>query len=101
MLCALIGVERESELLDAAQALKLRRVNQAHHQTPFVRVGAKADDVVNRVAVDAFRHYFRLFFKNGSANDARAILSCSLKMDELLGSPRAQVSSLSTEASLA
>ena len=53
---ALIGVEREAELLDAAQALKLRRVDEAHEQLPFARVGAQADDVVDGVAVDAFAH---------------------------------------------
>ncbi len=55
MFRALIGVERESQLLDAAQPLKLRRVNKAHEQRPFGHVGAQADDVMHRVAVDAFR----------------------------------------------
>ena len=55
MFCALIGVESEPELLDAPQSLKLRRVDQTHHQLAFIRVGAKANDVVNGIAIDAFR----------------------------------------------
>ncbi len=54
VLRALISVETQSELLDSPQPLKFRRVNQAHHQLAFVRVGAKTDDVVNRIAIDAF-----------------------------------------------
>ena len=63
MLCALIGVEGQTQLLDAAQALKLRRVNQTRHQLPCVRVRAKANDVVDRVAVDAFGHCSYIFFR--------------------------------------
>src|ERR1051325_12234550 len=56
MLCALIGVERKAQLLDAAQALKLARVNEAHHQLSFISVRAQAYDVVHRIAINAFRH---------------------------------------------
>jgi len=40
--------------VDAPQSLKFGRVNQTHHQAAFVSIGAKADDVVNRIAIDAF-----------------------------------------------
>ena len=56
MLRALIGVEREAQLLDAAQALKLWRVDQIDHQTPLARVCAQANDVVDGIAIDAFAH---------------------------------------------
>src|SRR5436853_7811060 len=51
MLCALICIKGEAQLLDTTQALKLRRVNQARHQLSFVCVGTKTNDVVDRVAV--------------------------------------------------
>jgi hypothetical protein len=43
-------------LFDATQSLKLRRVDQAHHQLAFIRICLQANDVVNWIAVDAFRH---------------------------------------------
>ena len=52
----LIGVERKPQLLDAAQTLKLGRVDQTHHQLSFAAIGAKTDDVMDRIAVDTFRH---------------------------------------------
>jgi hypothetical protein len=56
VLGALVGEEREAELLDAPQPLELERVDEAHHQPPLFRVGAEADDVVHGVAVDALAH---------------------------------------------
>jgi TPP-dependent indolepyruvate ferredoxin oxidoreductase alpha subunit len=56
MLRALVGVERKAQLLDASQALELTRIYEAHHEVAFVRVCAKTNDVVNRIAVDAFGH---------------------------------------------
>ena len=56
MLRALVSVESESELLDASQSLKFRRVDQTHHQLAFVGVGAKTNDVMNRIAIDSFGH---------------------------------------------
>ena len=53
MLRALVGIKAEAQLLDTPQSLKFGRVNQTHHQAAFVSVGAKADDVVYRIAVDA------------------------------------------------
>jgi hypothetical protein len=40
--------------VDAPQSLKFGRVNKTHHQAALVSIGAKADDVVNRIAIDAF-----------------------------------------------
>src|SRR5919199_1833210 len=57
----LVGEQGEAELLDAAQPLELERVYEAHHQAALVRVGAEADDVVYRVAVDAFGHFLSVF----------------------------------------
>src|SRR4029078_2056745 len=56
MLCALISEETETELLDAAQTLKLRSVDQSHHQLAFIGIGLQTNDVVNWIAIDAFRH---------------------------------------------
>src|SRR4029079_5294721 len=56
MLCALISEETETELLDAAQTLKLRSVDQSHHQLAFIGISLETDDVVNWIAIDAFRH---------------------------------------------
>jgi hypothetical protein len=58
---ALICEEREAELLDAAQALKLRGVNQAHDQLPIARIRAKTNDVVDGVAINAFLQAFSIF----------------------------------------
>jgi hypothetical protein len=57
VLRALVSVKAEPELFDAPQALKLNRVNQAHHQLTLAIVGAKANDVVNWIAIDSFRHF--------------------------------------------
>jgi hypothetical protein len=73
MLCALISIERESQLLDPAQALKFSRVNETHHQAPFGPVSAKANNIVNRIAVDAFRHallFKPLSFQSVAAGEA-------------------------------
>jgi hypothetical protein len=43
-------------LLDATQTLKLRSVNQSHHQLAFIGISLETDDVVNWIAIDAFRH---------------------------------------------
>ncbi len=56
MLGALISVETETELLDATQSLEFRSIDQTHHQFAFVSVGAKANDVVDRIAIDSFGH---------------------------------------------
>ena len=56
MLRALVGVETETELLDAAQTLKLRSVDQSHHQLAFIGISLETNDVVNWIAIDAFRH---------------------------------------------
>ncbi len=58
MFRALISVEREAELFDAAQALKLERVNETNHQRAFFGVCPQADDVVYGVAVDALVQRF-------------------------------------------
>ena len=58
MFRALISVETQTELFDASQSLKLRRVDQTHHQLAFVCIGAKANDVVDRIAIDSFRHFW-------------------------------------------
>lgn len=55
MLSSLVSVEAESELLDTSESLEFRSVNQTHHQFAFIGVRAKANDVVNGIAIDAFR----------------------------------------------
>src|SRR6266540_4938981 len=57
VLRALVGIESETELLNASQSLKFGRVDQTHHQLAFVGIGAKANDVVDRIAIDSFRHW--------------------------------------------
>jgi hypothetical protein len=54
MFGALIGIESQSELFDPAESLKLARVDQTHHQLAFAIVGAKTNDVVDRIAIDSF-----------------------------------------------
>ncbi len=60
MLRALIGIKAEAQLLNTSQSLKFRGVNQTHHQLAFVSIGAKADDVVNRIAIDALSQIVKL-----------------------------------------
>jgi len=45
----------ETKLSNAAKALKFRRVDQGNEQTPLVRVGIDADDIMYRIAIDPFR----------------------------------------------
>src|SRR5882724_7178018 len=52
--CALIGIESQSQLFYTSQSLKLRRVDQTHHQLAFASVSAKANNVVDRIAIDSF-----------------------------------------------
>jgi len=52
--CALIGIESQSQLLNPSQSLKLLRVDQTHHQLAFATVSAKANYVVDRIAIDSF-----------------------------------------------
>src|ERR1041385_2710216 len=59
MLGALVGVEAQTELFDATQSLKFGRINEAHHQFAFAVVGANANDVVNRISINSFRHRLR------------------------------------------
>src|SRR5690349_13951725 len=56
MFGALICEKTKAELLDATQTLKLRGIDQAHHQFAFIRVSLQTNDVVNWIAVDAFGH---------------------------------------------
>ena len=60
VLGALIGVKPQTELLNAAQPLKFWCVDQPNQQPSFVIVGAKADDVVNRIAINALSQIGRL-----------------------------------------
>jgi hypothetical protein len=73
MLCTLVSVESESELLDATQSLKFRRVDQTHHQLACVGVGAKANDVMDRIAIDSFGHLgdFLVPAKGAKGNETR------------------------------
>ena len=38
--------------------LKLARIDQAHHQLAFIGVSAKSNDVMYRISVDAFSHFY-------------------------------------------
>src|SRR5438105_1591062 len=58
---ALIRVEPESELFNAPQPLKFSRIDQTHHQLAFVCISAKANYVVNRIAIDSFGQDFEFF----------------------------------------
>jgi hypothetical protein len=59
MFGALISVESEPELFNAAETLKLRRVNQPNDQTPL-GVIAERNDVVDRIAVNPLRQFLGL-----------------------------------------
>jgi hypothetical protein len=52
--CALIGIESQSQLFDASQSLKFLRVDQTHHQLAFAGISAKANYVVDGIAIDSF-----------------------------------------------
>jgi hypothetical protein len=56
MFRALVGIESETELLNASQSLKFGRVDLTPHQFAFSGVGAKANDVMNRIAIDSLGH---------------------------------------------
>jgi hypothetical protein len=55
----LIGIQAQAELFDATQSLKLRRIDKAHHQLAFAVVSAQANDVVDRISINSFRHGWR------------------------------------------
>ncbi len=57
MLRRLVCKKRESELFDAPQALKLRRVNQSNEQLSGGCVGFEPNDIVNRIAVNFLRQF--------------------------------------------
>ncbi len=54
MLGALISKVRKSELADAPQTLKLRRVDKPYKQPAVFRSGVETDNVVDRVSVNSF-----------------------------------------------
>ena len=54
MLCALVGEETQTKLFDATKALKLRGIDQPHHQLTFIGVSAQSNYVVNWIAIDSF-----------------------------------------------
>ena len=56
MLGSLISVETQAELLDTAQPLKFRSVNQPDHQSSFSRFVGQRNNVVNRISVNALGH---------------------------------------------
>lgn len=58
MLCALISVETETELLDATEPLKFRRVDQANHEPALGIVLAQGNNVVDGIAVDSLGQFF-------------------------------------------
>src|SRR5438132_4290090 len=51
----LVGVKPQTELLDAAQPLKFRGVDQANQQPVLGVVIAQRNDIVNRIAIDSMR----------------------------------------------
>src|ERR1700730_1693935 len=53
VLGSLIGVQTKAKLLDATEPLKLRRIDQANHQSAFGAIVAQRDDVVNRIAINS------------------------------------------------
>ena len=50
----LIGIKSEAQLLDPSQSLEIRRIDQTHHQLAFATISAKANNVVDRIAIDSF-----------------------------------------------
>jgi len=54
MFGTLVREKTKAQLFDPTQALKLGRVDQTHHQLTLIAVGAKPDDVVNWISIDAF-----------------------------------------------
>src|SRR5215216_2541150 len=75
MFRALVSVETKTELLDAAQALKLLGVDQSHHQLAFIGVSLQTDDVVNWIAIDAFRHCANINRTERASGGANKVLS--------------------------
>lgn len=59
MFGALVSVESESKLFNAAETLKLRRINQPNDQAPL-GVIAERNDVVDRIAVNPLRQFLGL-----------------------------------------
>jgi len=54
MLSALVGEKTQTKLFDATKSLKLRGIDQPHHQLTFFRVSAQSNYVVNWIAIDSF-----------------------------------------------
>jgi hypothetical protein len=54
MLRALVSKEADAELADAAQALKLGRVDQSDEQLPAGRIGSEANYIMDRIPVYFF-----------------------------------------------
>jgi hypothetical protein len=55
----LIGVETKAKLFDATQPLKFGRVDQSNHQLALGVVVTQRNDIVDGIAVDSLRHFFR------------------------------------------
>ena len=54
----LIGKIREAELADSAEALKLGRIDQPDDQLSLTGIRVYANDIVDRIPVNAFRQAF-------------------------------------------
>ena len=88
--CALIGIESQSQLFDPSQPLKLLRVDQTHHQLAFATVSAKANYVVDRIAIDSF----------GQNSYLAVVLGDSLTQRKVTGRTMPLLSKRVTECSL-
>src|SRR6266436_5462169 len=60
--CSLVGVQTKTQLLDATQSLKIRRVDQTNHQSAFGAVVAQRNDVMNRIAIDSLGQALETYF---------------------------------------
>ena len=49
----LISIETQTELLDPAQPLKFRGIDQANYQPSLVTVVAQRNNIVDRIAIDS------------------------------------------------
>src|SRR5258706_15401365 len=60
--CSLVGVQTKTQLLDATQPLKIRRVDQTNHQSAFGAVVAQRNDVMNRIAINSLGQSLETYF---------------------------------------
>jgi len=61
---SLIGVQGKTELFDSAESLEFCRVDDGNDQGIIGLGIVKQDDIVNRIAVSTFGHWWNSFCKD-------------------------------------